>query len=75
MAEKYIRRARRLQRVERVGTWITAIVGVVFIPVELYNGRPLHAIYFLLFMWGACRDLASPQRRIDTLPAEGTPTS
>lgn len=67
MAEKYVRRIRRLHRVALVGTWITAVVSAVFVPVELYAGRPLHAIYFLLFLWSACRDLAATRRKVITV--------
>lgn len=67
MAEKYMRRIRRTRRVALVGNWITAVVSAVFVPFELYAGRPLHAIYFLLFLWSACRDLASSRRKVITI--------
>lgn len=67
MAEKYMRRIRRTRRVALVGNWITAVVSAVFVPFELYAGRPLHAIYFLLFLWSACRDLGELQRKVVTV--------
>lgn len=67
MAEKYVRRHRRFQRVALVCNWITITLGVVALPLNLYQGRPLWAIACLFGLWSACRDLAETRRKVITI--------
>lgn len=67
MAEKYLRRHRRFQRIQRTCNWITITLGVVALPLNLYQGQPLWAIAWLFGLWSACRDLAETRQKVITI--------